>query len=121
MIRGHVFYTNMSDNPHPQPIGPASDLIASKVPAVIVVDNCPPDLHRRLTETVRKAGSTASVITIEYDIREDEPEETDVFRVEPSSEHLVEKLIKGRFKNVSAVDANTIARFPVAFRRPPQS
>jgi len=108
---GHVFYTNMSDDPDPQPIGLASDLIASKVTAIIVVDNCPSDLHRRLTEVVRKPNSTVSVITVEYDIRDEEHDETDVFRIEPSSDDLIQSLIRGRFKHVSAVDAETIARF----------
>jgi hypothetical protein len=106
-----AFYTNLSDDPDPQPIGFASDLIASKTPAVLVVDNCPPDLHRRLTEVCRQVGSKISTVTVEYDIRSDEPEDTDVFRIEPSSEILLEKLIEERFKSVSPVDAKTIATF----------
>jgi hypothetical protein len=35
-------YTNLSDNPDPQPTGLASDLIANRTRAVLIVDNCPP-------------------------------------------------------------------------------
>jgi hypothetical protein len=104
-------YTNLADGPDPQPIGLASDLIAQGSRAILVVDNCPPDLHRRLSELCRSPESLVSVLTVEYDIREDEQEGTDVFKLEPSSKELVEKLIQRRFQNVSQVDAGTIAEF----------
>jgi hypothetical protein len=92
-----ALYTNMSDDPDPQPIGMVSDLLAGGTRAIVVVDNCAPELHRRLSEVCRRQGSTVSVITVEYDIREDEPEGTEVFELLPSSEELVEQLIKRRF------------------------
>lgn len=106
-----AIYTNMADDPDPQPIGLASDLIASGTPAILVIDNCPPDLHRRLSETCRAPASKLSLLTIEYDIRDDDPEATDVFRLEPSSPDLIEKLVRVRFSGVSQVDARTIAEF----------
>jgi hypothetical protein len=51
------------------------------------------------------------VLTIEYDIREDQPEGTDVFALEPSSDSLIEELVKLRFQGISAVDAGRIAGF----------
>jgi hypothetical protein len=104
-----ALYTNLGDDPDPQPVGMVSDLIAGRSRAMVVVDNCPPDLHKRLSEVCRAAASTVSVITVEYDIREDTPEETEVIRIEPSSIALVEKLIKRRFPGVSQVDAGTVA------------
>jgi len=102
---------NMADGPDPQPTGLASDLIAARTRVILVVDNCPPELHRRLSELCRSPGSTVSVVTVEYDIREDEPEGTDVFALEPSSSDLVEKLVKHRFPEVSSVDAHSVAEF----------
>jgi hypothetical protein len=69
-------YTNLSDNPDPQPTGLASDLIANRTRAVLIVDNCPPDLHRRLFDLCAASGSTISVLTVEYDVRDDQPEGT---------------------------------------------
>ncbi len=106
-----AFYTNLADDPDPQPIGLVSDLIALRTRAIIVVDNCPPDLHRRLSEICRQPESLLSLVTVEYDVQEDEPEETEVFRIEPSSVELIEKLIRERFQQVSRVDARTIADF----------
>jgi hypothetical protein len=104
-------YADMADTPDPQPIALASNLVAQRMRTILVIDNCPQELHRRLSELVRAAGSTVSVITIEYDIRDDEPEGTDVFTLEPSSPNLVEKLVSRRFPSLSDVDAQTIAEF----------
>jgi hypothetical protein len=107
----HAVYANMSDNPDPQPVGMASGLVASKARAILVIDNCTPDLHRRLTEACRATGSLLSVVTVEYDIRDDDPEETDVFRLQPSSEALLEKLVRARFRSLSEIDARRVAEF----------
>lgn len=104
-----AIYTNLSDNPDPQPLGLASDLIANRTRAVLVVDNCPPDLHRRLSELCSTSNSTVSVITIEYDVRDDQPEGTRVVTLDTSSPELIEKLVRRRYPYISQVDANTIA------------
>lgn len=106
-----VFYADISDGPNPDPKILAEQLIADKSRAVIIVDNCPPDLHRRLTQTCSKSHSTVSLLTVEYDIREDLPEETSVFRLEPASLDLIEKIIRHRFRHISEVDARSIANF----------
>jgi hypothetical protein len=84
-----AIYTDVACGPVPQPGGLASDLIAGRTPAILIIDNCPPDIHRQLSEIVRSAGSTVSVITVEYDIREDQPEGTDVFALDTSSLPLI--------------------------------
>jgi len=102
-------YTNLSDNPDPQPTGLASDLIANRMRAVVIVDNCPPDLHRRLSELCRGQTSTISLLTIEYDVRDDQPEETQVVTLDTSSPELIQKLVLRRYPHLSQVDAHTIA------------
>jgi hypothetical protein len=102
-------YTNLSDNPDPQPTGLASDLIANGARAVLIVDNCPPDLHRRLSDLCRGQTSKVSVLTVEYDVREDQPEATQVVILDTSSPMLIEKLVTRRYPQLSQVDARTIA------------
>ena len=80
-----AIYTNMADSPDPQPTGLASELVAAGTPAILVVDNCAPELHQRLSEVCRQEHSKLSVITVEYDIREDEPEGTEIFILDRSS------------------------------------
>jgi hypothetical protein len=106
-----AFYTNVAERPDPQPAGLASDLIAAGRRAILVIDNCPPELHRQLSDIARAAGTTISVITVEYDIREDQPEGTDVFVLETSSPSLIEKLVGNRYPALSQIDAHTIAEF----------
>ena len=102
-------YTDVADGPDPQPGLLASDLIAGGTRAILVIDNCPPAIHRQLAEIARSAGTTISVITVEYDIREDQPEGTDVFSLDTSSLELIEKLIEKRFPDLSQIDRKTIA------------
>ncbi len=106
-----AFYTDMSDSPNPDPRIFAEQLIADKTRATLIVDNCPPDLHRRLTQTCSGSHSTVSLLTVEYDVRDNLPEETSVFRLEPASEDIINKLIRKRFPHISQVDSRTIATF----------
>ncbi len=109
--RFQVFYADMSNSPDPNPKTFAEQLIAGKTRAMLIVDNCPPDLHRRLTQTCSESYSTVSLLTVEYDVRDDLPEETSVFRLEPASEEIIEKLVRKRFSYISQIDAQTIAKF----------
>jgi hypothetical protein len=68
-----------------------------------------PELHRKLSEVARAKGSTISVISIEYDIREDQPEGTDVFVLDTSSIPLIEELVARRYPDLSQINAHTIA------------
>ncbi|MCS3765546.1 MULTISPECIES: hypothetical protein [Bradyrhizobium] len=107
----YAIYTNVADQPNPPPVGLASDLNANETRAILVIDNCPPELHRTLSDVARAHGSAVSVITIEYDIRDDQPEGTDVFRLDTSSIELIEKLVIRRYPDLSQVDGRTIAVF----------
>lgn len=109
--RFQVFYTDVSDTPNPAPCNFAERIIAQKIPAILVVDNCAPDLHKQLTAMCTSFGSTISLITVEYDVRDDYPEETEVFRLEPSSKSVIEQLVVSRFPHISEVDVWTIAEF----------
>lgn len=104
-------YTDISYNPEPSPESIAEQLISRKTKAILIVDNCPPDLHRRLTEICSQQHSNVSLLTIEYEVREDISDETNVFILEPASEELIEKLIHKRYPHISQVNANTIAHF----------
>lgn len=102
-------YTDHSESANPQPVGLASDLIANRLRAVLIIDNCASELHRRLANLCSEPGSTVSVLTVEYDVREDQPEGTQVVTLDTSSPELIEKLLKRRFPHLSRADARTIA------------
>lgn len=106
-----AIYTNLSDDPSPQPIAVSSELVAQGCRQVLIVDNCTPDLHRRLAEVCTRTESYISLLTVEYDVREDQPEGTDVFELQPSSDDLIEKLLQRRVTGLSQVNARSISMF----------
>ena len=87
-----AFYTNIANEPDPQPVAMASFLIASRVPGVLIVDNCGAELHQQLTQVCQVFESNLSVITVEYDIRDHQPEATDVFILKSASPELITTL-----------------------------
>lgn len=103
-------YTDISDSPSPAPQTLIDELVANRRRAVLIVDNCSSELHGQLTAKC-KASDSVSLLTIEYDIREDIPDETNVFRLEPASADLITKVIEQQFRHISQVDASTITHF----------
>ena len=106
-----VYYTDMSSSPNPDPNTFAQLLIAERTRAILIIDNCSSGLHRQLTNTCLDKKGLISLLTVEYDVRDDIPEDTEVFRLEPSSDELIEKLIQRRFPHISQFDAQKIAEF----------
>jgi hypothetical protein len=104
-----ALYTNMMDSPNPEPIAITSELIMKRARAVLVVDNCAADLHSRLSDLCRGPDSAISLLTIEYDIQDDQPEGTDVFTLEGSSRQLIEVLLRNRHPRISQDQLATIA------------
>lgn len=79
--------------------------------AIVVVDNCNPTTHRDLAQAVSTSGGLVSLITVEYDVSDDEPEETQVFRLEPASEKIIEEILQRLTPSVSQTDRARIAEF----------
>lgn len=106
-----VIYADISDGPIPDPCSLAGQLINDKSKVILIIDNCPPDLHQRLTKLCTTPDSTLSLLTVEYDVRDDIPEETNVYRLQPASIKTIEKLIDNRYPDISQIDIQTIADF----------
>ena len=106
-----ALYTDVAHGPVPDPTVLATQLRHERRRAILVVDNCPADVHRQLTEACQGTGSTVSLITVEYDIRDDQPERTEVVRLEAASTALAGKLVGSRYPAISEVDVGKIAEF----------
>ncbi len=104
-----AYYTDISNSPIPDPTSFANQLVITKAKAVLIIDNCSLELHRKLANICM--GSMVSLLTVEYDIRDDTPEETDIFRLEPSSDKVIEKLLAQRYPNISQINVQTITEF----------
>ncbi|MBY8318135.1 hypothetical protein KW543_20475 [Vibrio fluvialis] len=109
--RANVIYADLGDDLTPTASELVSHLIANDFSSYLVLDNCPPDVHRKLQKQVSSNQAKLSLLTIEYDISDDRPEETEVIHIEPSSEETVSKLIQKRFPSLGRVNADKVAEF----------
>jgi hypothetical protein len=103
-------YTDMGDNPDPVPAELLSRIQSNGQRCILIVDNCGAELHRKLAARL-SANSPISLITVEYDISDDEPENTDVFKLEPASKEVIEKILKPRYPKLTDPEIRTIADF----------
>ncbi len=109
--RNNVIYTDISDNPSPQPNSMIDALRIDATATVVIVDNCGADTHNKLTALIKQPNSKISLVTLEYDIRDDEPEETQCYRLEASSDELIKKLLALRYPKLTDNDIGKIAEF----------
>lgn len=109
--RSIVLYTDQGQEPTPSARDMIHRLAASGLRAVVVVDNCNPESHRILAQMIGTNNSQLSLITVEYDVADDEPEETQVFLLEPASEQVVEEILKRLCPQLSQTDRQRIAEF----------
>ncbi|GGO36802.1 hypothetical protein GCM10010991_31390 [Gemmobacter aquaticus] len=105
----HAIYTDLGHSPDPAPMGMLEALVDRNSPAILVVDNCPPESHQALARKLAERPGPVRLITVEYDVRADRPEETDVVRVEAEGSDIVEVLLRRRRRDLSSGDARRLA------------
>lgn len=104
-------YTDYSEDITPSAREMANRLVDSGQRAILIVDNCNPAIHSELVTVCGSKNSKVSLLTIEYDVRDDEPERTEVFRLANASNSLITKWLEREFSHVSQVDRERIAEF----------
>ena len=106
-----VVYTDYSVETDPTAREMARQLVLRGQRAILIVDNCNPATHAELAHICSEGVSNVSLLTIEYDVRDDEPERTEVFRLQSASPDLVAQWIEQSFPDISEIDRGTIADF----------
>lgn len=106
-----VLYADLGEDLTPSASAVVTYLIANQLASYVVLDNCPPQTHRSLQKQLSDSSSPLRLLTIEYDISDDRPEETDVIHIEPSSEETVTKLLLRRYHKLDRFNAARIAEF----------
>ncbi len=81
------------------------NLLAEGRRAIMILDNCPSELHASLASKVSAAGKEVSLITIEYDIRDDKPQTTEVIHIETDGPDVAEQLLIRRFPSIGQNNA----------------
>lgn len=106
-----VVYTDLGYSPTPTPQQMVEYLLTLNTTIIVVIDNCLPELHRTLTKSCRSTQSQLSLITIEYDIKEDQPDETDVFQLEAASDELIQKILDQNFPDKDLITLKRMSKF----------
>lgn len=108
----HVaIYTDLADEPDPIPLELLAHAQNLNQACVLIIDNCGIELHRKLVARMKVSSAPVSLVTIEYDISDDTPENTDIFKLEPASSEIIEKIVERRYPNLSQAEARAIANF----------
>ncbi|AHF76143.1 hypothetical protein Sant_1070 [Sodalis praecaptivus] len=106
-----AMYVDTGSEPVPSATAMLDKLIAEGRRAIMILDNCPSELHASLASRVSAAGKEVSLITIEYDIRDDKPQTTEVIHIETDGPEVAEQLLIRRFASISQNNARRIAEF----------
>jgi hypothetical protein len=81
---------------------------------IIVVDDCPADMHKSLAAIVEHAESKLSLVTIDYEPAPSSPEYTSI-TVSRAADKVVTDIIRQVGHGVSDADANRLAQFAQGF------
>ncbi|MDV7512548.1 hypothetical protein R4534_03195 [Acinetobacter baumannii] len=105
----NVWYCDLGDSPNPMPEHFIEELIQKNKPYILIVDNCGQDTHANLTRKVQ--NSQIALMTIEYDVKDDLPERTDVYKLKPISVEIVQKVIERHYPHINNLNSRKIADF----------
>lgn len=106
-----VVYVDIGDSPEPSATAILERLISEDRKAILVLDNCPSELHSSLAKKVSVDGVKVRLITVEYDIRDDKPQTTEVIHIEAIGPQIAETLLLRRFPAIGQLNARRIAEF----------
>jgi hypothetical protein len=103
-----AIYTDISNGPDPSPEAMIEALASSSAPSILIVDNCGQKSHAALVERKAKTAKTLGLLTIEYDIQDDLPEDTVFYRLEGASDETISVLLRARNQHLSLNDVHTV-------------
>lgn len=103
-----LIYCDVGNNPNPNPISFVQQLISLEKRAIIIVDNCIKEQHSKLAEIVKQNDSRLSLLTIEYDAKQDDIIETDNYYMVSTSDIIIERYLKNSFPEIHPANIDTI-------------
>jgi hypothetical protein len=106
-----AIYVDTGAEPVPSATAMLEKLITEGRRAIMILDNCPSELHASLASKISAAGKEVSLITIEYDIKDDKPQTTEVIHIETDGPEVAEQLLIRRYPSIGQNNARRIAKF----------
>jgi hypothetical protein len=108
---GNVVYGDLGESPETTASAIASQLVLSQQETVLVVDNCPAKTHSALTKIILRPGSQVSLLTIDFDVGPDQPENTKVVQLHQNDDSLIDALLVERYSSLSVLDRRRVVEF----------
>ena len=105
----HALYADVGQSHTTSPMQMLEALLQRGKPVVLVADNCPPETHQALARRLAEVRSEVRLVTVEYDVRTDRPEKTDVVKIKAQGSDIVESLLRRRRPDLSYSDAKRLA------------
>ncbi len=106
-----VVYGDLSQSPATIPAQIAEQLVHAQQDAILIVDNCPGNTHRALTQITQRAGSRVGLLTIDFDVGPDQPDNTQVLQLYKNGNELIEALLSSRVPMLTPQDRTRVAAF----------
>lgn len=104
-----ALYVDRQGHPQIAPIEVVRGLIAKKHRMVVIVDNCSASEHHDLTKICSSLESTVSLLTIEYDVKKDVPEDSEVYQMCSASDECIVDILSQYGFNRNVEDYKRIA------------
>ncbi len=111
LSEGEVVYGDLGQSPTTTVSQIAEQLVFSNQRAILVVDNCLGETHRAVSDIVRREGSLVSLLTIDFDVGLDRPDDTTVIQLHKNGNDLIEELLKVRIPSLSSLDRHRVVAF----------
>lgn len=102
-----VIYADAAENLEPSAEQMLREVMLKNDETVLIMDNCSAELHVRLMTICRTQETKVSLITIEYDVKDENTEETTSFMLKPASDNAIEEII---IKNYTRIPFYVINR-----------
>lgn len=107
-----VLYTDLGNEPEPSAREMLLRLGSKEQRAIVIVDNCNPKTHRTLADIVNQYKKHLSLLTVEYDVADDDsPDTTDVYELAPASTQVLEGILQRLMPHLTGPDRYRITEF----------
>lgn len=105
-----ALYADIGELPRLSARDVVSRLAAEQRDAILVLDNCPAAMHEDVASMVAETARIR-LVSIEYDIRDNKHESTNVVRIEAEGPDIAEALVLRRYRALGQVNSRRIAEF----------